>query len=59
MGTAIVEPGGDLACLPNSQDLSSFQGKEVSYGGRLVWSHLMQVGVLIPPVQAVLKCRCK
>ena len=38
-GDKIVEPGGDLeACLLNSQDLSSFQGKEVSYGGRLVWS---------------------
>ena len=38
-GDLIVEPDGELsACLLNAQDLSSYQGKEVSYGGRLVWS---------------------
>ena len=38
-GDEIIEPGGDLrACVLNSGDLSSYEGKEVSFGGRLIWS---------------------
>ena len=38
-GDEITEPDGDLkACLLNHANLSSYDGKEVSYGGRLIWS---------------------
>ena len=38
-GDKITEPGGDLkACLLNSGNISSFEGSEVAYGGRLIWS---------------------
>ncbi len=38
-GDEIVEPGGDLkACLLNQADLSDYEGMEVSFGGRLIWS---------------------
>ena len=38
-GDEIIESGGDLrACVLNSGDLSSYEGEEVSFGGRLIWS---------------------
>ena len=38
-GEEIIEPGGDLrACVLNSGDISSYEGQEVSFGGRLIWS---------------------
>ena len=38
-GDEIIESGGDLrACVLNSGDLSSYEGKEVNFGGRLIWS---------------------
>ena len=38
-GNEIIEPGGDLrACVLNQGDITGFEGKEVSFGGRLIWS---------------------
>ena len=38
-GDEIIESGGELrACVLNSGDLSSYEGEEVSFGGRLIWS---------------------
>ncbi len=38
-GDEIIEPGGDLrACVLNQGDITGFEGKEVSFGGRLIWS---------------------
>jgi hypothetical protein len=38
-GDEIIEPGGDLkACLLNNGDLSDYEGKDVNFGGRLIWS---------------------
>ncbi len=39
LGDEITEPDGDLkACLLNHGDLSDYDGNEVTYGGRLIWS---------------------
>jgi len=38
-GNEIIESGGDLrACTLNSGNLSEYEGKEVYFGGRLIWS---------------------
>ena len=38
-GDEITEPNGDLkACLLNAGDISNYEGKEVQFVGRLIWS---------------------
>ena len=38
-GDEITEPSGDLkACLLNAGDISNYEGKEVQFVGRLIWS---------------------
>jgi hypothetical protein len=38
-GDDLIEPRGDLkVCLLNGDNFSSFEGSEVVYGGRLIWS---------------------
>ncbi len=38
-GEEIIESGGELrACIQNAGDVSEFEGDEVSFGGRLIWS---------------------
>ena len=38
-GYEITEPNGDLkACLLNAGDISNYEGKEVQFVGRLIWS---------------------
>ncbi len=38
-GDEIIEPDGELrACVLNQGDIAEFNGKEVSFGGRLIWS---------------------
>jgi hypothetical protein len=38
-GDEIIESGGDLrACLQNTGDISEYEGREVDFKGRLIWS---------------------